>query len=1207
MAHPLEIDPEEVTRLDSGQLQRLLNRLLEVEVSRVGLPVGALLASDLLNAPDGGIDARIDAPEFAGSEFLPPGSSIWQARSGKSKWPDYEEELKKEDVRAAVLGGYVYVMLLGRETNPKEHKNQSKKLRDAIDQVKPLAPFDLRSASHVAKWTTRYPAIWRHLGRTPGGFLDVKEFLDQQSQHDVEYVWSTATESVRDAIRARLRHADSRTHLRVYGRAGVGKSRLALEAFGGDTDTAVYAPYASDVESGVLRWICDRPGLKATLVIDECDLADARRFETYVGSAVGSVNLITIGTDPAPELQYQFQIDPMSEDVQRAVVEGTFPQIPLDQLLWIVDKTRGFVKLARELARVARQSRIDLTKLDVPKLLGAMFSEEEQRALTAVALCSYVGWDRDVEQEGQLLGLYVGLDWPECRRIVRNLERRGYVGRAGRYRYVTPELLAIWLAAEEWSVSRASLEALFVQASPDMFERMSKRLRQMPPIDEVVDLAREVLGREGPFRNLASLNHSRGARFFGDFSRINPEAAISALERVFEGLADEELLSFVAGRREIVWALDRMVVHRSLFPSAARLLLRLAAAENEHFANNATGVFQSLFSPTARETAATGDERLDLLQEVLESGDEGELHIAIGAFGKIFDVHGGYAVSADPSGQPPPKPWAPDSWQERADYCRRALSLLVGLLEHRSESIRAATESMVLEQFRSFFWLGLGESAIQLASRADMIENVRRRLAIQTDEVITYDQDKWFMTDELMDRLKQLRRMMFADPLRERLHLRLGSWNRDLYLAARNTSDNPRELEAREIKELIDDLLQDPEVLRDEFDWITSEEAVKGRQFVSYLGEQDHQREWLEPVLEASVTQNRPELIASYVLGLSLTGDSAGVGALLDQWADSENLRHLVPPVTASLGLTEERVARLMALLDRGLDPRALFCLEYARCAPDLSLASLTRLLRTMAAAGPPLTGTVWSILNHVLSLDAKVAWTVDPSFQGLLWELVGSSESLSHARNGHASYSWSECAKPLVESDPKRLASAIVEAVRFEREHLRAGSYVPGVLEACFLADPVGVWEKFAEELDPVSIGTWRLTDWAAEEAITEQVGVDDLKRWVDQGGAKRQARVVLIAKLTNVDTELTSVIRWLVEEHGDTEEILSSLDSEQGVRFSNGGWADMEEPGLEAAREWMNDDHPAIRRWARRRVENLERVVRQYREMDEESELRR
>lgn len=1209
MAHPFEVTPDEIDALNELQLQTLVNRLVEIEVSQEGLPVDVLVASDRIHDKDGGIDARIRAPGFDGSEFLPAGSSVWQAKAGKSGWPSYESELRPERVRLrdAIRGGYTYVVVIGRQVNDDQFETQSNNLNAALDEITPNAPFKIRSASHIAKWVTKYPAVWHLLGRPPTPFWSVSEFLAQQELHNVEYHWSAPTESLRDALRKQILHPASAGPLRISGMTGVGKSRLVLETFAEPSSTAVYVPNAEHLSVELLTWMRDRPGLSVTLVVDECSLPEVERIQTYVSSAKGSLRLVTIGIDPPPDRLNNFVVGRMTDDVIRAVVSGVHPQITLDQREWIVDKARGFVKLARRLAEVARRKGIDLTELNVPGLLGEMFTTEERAALTVVALLSDVGWEGEPRAEGQTLSDHMDIGWQSCRRVIDRMETRGYVGRRGRYRHVTPELLAIWFSAEEWRRNHEDLLAIFNQAPPEMADRMSNRFRQMPHVDEVVEVAREVLGPAGPFRNLAVLNHPRNARLFGDFSRLAPEAAVAALEAVFSQLNVASVRSFDAGRREIVWTLERLVARRDLFPRAARLLLRLAVAENEHFANNATGVFQSLFNPTARATAATGDERLELLAEVLGSEDEQELQIAIGAFEGVFDVHGGYAVAADPGGEPPPPAWAPESWDGRVSYCREAFVLLENLLDHDAATVRTAAESVLLERFRSLFWLGLGDEALRLVKRPDLSESLRRRLALQTEDVITYDRDKAFMTEDLLERLRDTRRTIFADPLRERLHLRFGSWNRDLFRAARNTSDNPLELEAREFRELVADLLQHPEVLRDEFEWITSEEAVKGRQFLSFLAEEDGQREWLELVLKASLRHNRPELIASYMLGLSLADDTADVEALLDQWADSEELQHLVPPVTATLGLTERRVVRLLALVGQGFNPGAFFCLEYARCEPDLTVATLARLLRVMSATGSPLTGTVWSILNHLLGRNSEVGWVSEPSFRDLLWELVGNPGVIGDTRDTYGSHSWSEAAKPLVAADPKRLASAIIEAVVLEREHLYAGSYVRDVLEECFLADPTSVWVTFAEAVEGVSIGTWALTTWAAEESIVEKVGVENLKQWADQEDGDAEGRIELIAKLTNVDTELSPVTRWLVEGYGDSEDAMSNLDSRHGMHFSYGGWADMEQPGLDAAREWMNDNHPAIRKWATRRVENLERIVRQYREMDEESELRR
>ena len=1207
MVHPFEVTPEEVESIDEHQLQKLVNRLVEIEVSQEGLSVDVLVASDRIYDKDGGIDARIHAPEFPGSEFLPAGSSIWQAKAGKSSWPNYEKELQKERVGRAVGEGKTYVIVLGRQMNDFQYETQRTKLRTALDAIDPDASFELRSASHVAKWTTNYPAVWHLLRRPPWPFWNVRDFLEQQELHDVEYFWSPPTETLRDAVRTQLIQSPSSRPLRIHGRAGVGKSRLVLETFAEPSGTAVYVPFAGDLTMEILSWMRDRPRLTATLVVDECDLSEVHRIQTYISSAKGSLRLVTIGTDPPPDLQNHFEVDPMTDDVVRDVVRGVHPQITLEQREWIVEKSRGFVKLARALAGLVRRSEVNLATMDVPRLLGELFSDEERAALTVVALLSHVGWSDEHEMEGETLSKHIGMKWPNCRRVIGRLEKRGYVGRTGRYRYVTPELLAIWFAAEEWSTNRTGLLNIFSQASPEMADRMSNRLRQMPHVDEVAELAKEVLGPDGPFRDLAILNHPRNARLFGDFSRVAPRAAIRALERIFDELDTQALRLLDGGRREIVWTLERLVVHRDLFPAAARLLLQLAIAENEYFANNATGVFQSLFNPTGRATAATGDERLDLLAEVTSATEDEALLIAIGSFKGVFDVHGGYAVSADPGGQPPPTVWTPKSGEERVEYCRRALALLEELLSHHSEPVRAAAESATLEQFRNFFWLSLGEEALDLASRSDLSESLRRRLCIIAEDVITYDHDKPFMTEDLLGRLRNLRSTIYADPLRERLHLRLGSWNRDLRRAARDSSETFFEAEAREMKDLVTDLLRDEEVLRDEFAWITSEEAVKGQQFIGYLGERDRQREWLPPVLEASIERARPDLISSYIFGLARSSSVPEVETFLDEWALDAELRYLVPHITASLGLTEQRVARLLDMLDGDLDPHSLTSLTWTRCQSDLSLETLAGLLRAMAAAGRAARSAVWTILNNDISNRSEAIWSADPAAQDVLWELVGNAELIGDFSDGHASYSWSECAKPLVVANANRLVTAIVSAVQIDRERLHAGSYVRSVLDACFEADPIGAWTAYADAVGNISVSSWVLTMWGAEAGITEQVGVDNLKNWVAEADDEQERGVELVARLTTVDTELTPVIRWVVTDYGESEEILGSLTTQHGLRTFWGGMAAAEQPRLDAARKWTEDSDPAIRRWAVRVVEDLERTIERYRIEDEESELRR
>ena len=93
-----------------------------------------------------------------------------------------------------------------------------------------------------------------------------------------------------------------------------------------------------------------------------------------------------------------------------------------------------------------------------------------------------------------------------------------------------------------------------------------------------------------------------------------PDVVLETMERALDDVAD---LSKVAGnvRRYIVWALEKIAFHPDTFNGGARLLLRLAVAENETWSNNATGLFRGIFPTYLGNTAADGDARLALLDE----------------------------------------------------------------------------------------------------------------------------------------------------------------------------------------------------------------------------------------------------------------------------------------------------------------------------------------------------------------------------------------------------------------------------------------------------------------------------------------------------------------------------------------------------------------------------------------------------------------
>ena len=1210
MAHPFEVTAEEIGQLDGTQLPRLLNRLLEIESARAGLQQSALELCDNSNIPDGGVDAFLDAGDLRANRFLPAGRSVWQYKAGIESWKNLRKEIEKPSVKEALESGGTYVLVVGRSVSKRQRDKQEPQFIEALAKLGPGLRFKLRSREQVAEWATARRAAMFHLGRNMGGFEEVEQVL-QLSVHALRFTPDAQRDEIRETFRAWAEDPAGSPHLRLYGQAGVGKTRLALEAANQRLD-AIYSPAPKQEAREFLQWMVAHESVSGIAVVDECSVLEAEQLAERVELSNGRIRLVTIGRHSIPGADWQYALSPLDKESMRKFVHSVEPTLPTKQQMWVADLAGGYVKLARLLASETAKhgAETPLWEMDLRQILKRMVPDREQRrALMVVSLMSHVGWEGDVAQEGELIASVLDMSWKSCCEAIVQLEDQELIGREGRFRYTTPELLAIWSASNAWRAHGEDLLKVRLQLDGNGRKRFDERLGSMAGVDRAEEFVREVLARGGPFRNISVIAANAG--LFSALASVVPAAAVRALERIILPLEDESLRAFNNGRREIMWTLERLVARRKLFPAAARLILRLAVGENEYYANNATGTFQSLFKPRGGATAATGDERVQLLAEVFERADEPELLIAIGALKQVFDVHGGHSVSAEPGGVAPPTYWAAQTLEDRVEYCGRAFALLEGLLDHEEEAIRNAAESVVLERFRKFFWLGLSEQALALSKRSDLSESVRRRLPLQADDIIQFDDDKWFMTEELASRLREMRTTIFADPLRERLHLRLGSWNPDIRRATRESPHDFFEAEAREFEGLARELLRQPAVLKDEFEWITSEEAVNAGRFLNFLGERDHQREWLSPLLEASVEGNRPDLISSYVFGLSRSSNGIEVEALLDEWAADTRLRHLVPHVTTSLGLSERRAKRVLDLLDAGLDPQILVCLSWVhpyRKHDPLRIETFATLLRRMALGGGHSRSAAWNLAGNVFTRHQREGWTDTPDAFELLWFLIRQIEASDDFDGGTAAYHWAECAKLLAQRDPQRLVSTIVQAVLGSPELPHLGTYVREVLQASFEADPSLAWTTYAEGLADSRPGAWVLEMWGAEADIAERVGLDVIRTWVDEASkGERDHRAETVAKLTKVGTNLTPLIRWIVTEFEQSERILDELAIERGVRVAYGGLADALQPRLNAAGQWSEDANPAIRRWAKRLVDDLEQEVAQYRLMDEEADIRR
>src|SRR5262249_60094974 len=78
-------------------------------------------------------------------------------------------------------------------------------------------------------------------------------------------------------------------------------------------------------------------------------------------------------------------------------------------------------------------------------------------------------------------------------------------------------------------------------------------------------IVENLCGPRGPFGNPEVLNTETGSRCFRSLVETNPEATMESLVRAFGTWTTDELFQLQGGRRNLVWALEKLCFRRKTF------------------------------------------------------------------------------------------------------------------------------------------------------------------------------------------------------------------------------------------------------------------------------------------------------------------------------------------------------------------------------------------------------------------------------------------------------------------------------------------------------------------------------------------------------------------------------------------------------------------------------------------------------------------
>jgi hypothetical protein len=1192
---PFSVAPEQIARLGDS-FTPFINQLLDIETAAASMSGVSLTTTYRINLADGGVDAGLR--RAVQTRWLPAGDSAWQFKAGDRSPQKCAKELKEATAALEMLrAGGKYRLVIGEGLTDQKITARREKLIaqaeeslhitiDRNDEV-----IEVLDANSLARWVQEYP----YLAVSPmlGGIDTVALNFDSwaaSNRNDSIWVPSESRTQLKKEIEGFIRSV-GQVDLRIEGVSGLGKSRAVLEPFRGTQyePLVLYVHAADDLAPNLLPRLLnqDRVGI---VIIDDCG---GKKHEALAGlvPSRSQLRLITIGEPDGYGVQSPgIRLAPLDPELIGEILVKNQPSLWPEARRVVMAQCAGNVRWALRLAAgILKHHPESIAELLTPDAIRAYVTDAlpgggDFLACSALALFTRIGYDAELATELQAVADLLGFEARELRAAARALTEAGLLDKQGRYRSVAPHPLAVHLATIAWEEFGDKLINALPDMSPVLAERLLRRAADVGRSEPTTSIVQRILVPGGPFSSLEELARGNNSRLLIQAAIISPDLVTRHLTDLISATSTEELQGATWIRRDLVWALEKLVWHRRTFGEAAHCLLRLALAENESFANNATGTWIDLFGAALPGTAARPPERMAYLRGVADNDQLVEVRrLAVRACGRALSAHESIMVSGEDQGGVLVEPRGrPQTYGELWDYQRDAVLLTRNLVDDDDAEVSEQAVDVLQGAIHPFLthvpvrdalfdalaslppsalrkvWTeinqlrGLFDRVSDVADRVEGLELLIERLP-QPDQLDTLSAlahaNRWDFED-----FGELQRLITAEaqampPTEATRHL----------LGLLDDNDLPA---AYEVGHALHEVAAGPETLRILTELVSAGVGIAALtgylQAAVEVGELDAFDSYLDGELGGQLTD-------SLRLGVSARGPRSDAG-----WRRVLQLNEHLPVHQAAPLLfgwhTDIEIERVTELLRSWL-PRINTQLDYNAAIDFMAMA-----LHNHADRTP--------------ELDPLIADLV----QGL-WD---------YPETRQQSWAWAQLAKRQIDHAPEPLLRTLLDLVDRGALMMHAGEQEASVLQE--VVRKMGR-EALTPVFDTVRGGSWRVK-MAVRGWLIAEFDPRIMIAWI--GKDLRRARVVASVAGVPEEGPPNELLRYLLDKFGDDDAVASSLVGE----YISGSWWGQESDHL--ARQiahlsvWLDTpESESVKRWARRVIVSLEARRRQTLREEAEEEL--
>jgi hypothetical protein len=695
----LNITGNDISSLNDTDLRSLIGLLCEAELSTNGLPTAGVTCGGDQNAPDGGIDVRVEVTDTPHNDsFIPRAKTAFQVKKPDMPRAEIIKEMKpsgilRESIKelADSNGAYIIISSQG-STADSALRNRVQAMFDALCDLPNASNIKVHfyDRDRVAGWVRSHASIvlWirERLGRSMQGWkpytnwsnspdgVESKYFCDKQIRlHHFSVSDSEGMEGLAgiEVLRGLLHNP--RSSVRLVGLSGVGKTRLVQALFDervGENPlnkTQVLYTDMGDSPDPLPKHFAEQLiALKkpAILIIDNCPPELHKNLTSVCTSSESLISLITVEydvRDDQPEETEVFRLEPASDDLIEAVIRARYSNLTQINARTIAIFSGGNARIAMALASTVKKGE-NLSKLTDSTLFNRLFhqrNDPDKELLRAAEACALVYSFECVTDEGadielQRLSLLANMSVIQLYRHISELKRRDLIQERSKWRAVLPHALANRLAQQALeNIPIINILSVFERDdSTRLLKSFSRRLSYLHESNIAKEIARKWLSEGGLLCDISNLN-TLGIELFKNISPIEPEATLDAIEKTVKSDQSGIFLSRNNQNfREFTRLLRSLAYDKALFTCSVRMLCQFALSEKpKENSDSIRNLLKTLFYAQYSGTHAAAEERLNIIASLIESDNEKQIELAFELLdGSLeawhFNTHYGFEFGA---------------------------------------------------------------------------------------------------------------------------------------------------------------------------------------------------------------------------------------------------------------------------------------------------------------------------------------------------------------------------------------------------------------------------------------------------------------------------------------------------------------------------------------------------------------------------------